>query len=63
MIKSPCYKCEKRHKNCHSKCEDYADYRKQLQALKPEQKDDIYSSYLCNAIYRRRKIKNEKNRT
>lgn len=25
--KRPCYKCEKRHTNCHSHCEDYFGLR------------------------------------
>lgn len=25
-MKSPCYKCQERHVNCHSECEKYKEY-------------------------------------
>lgn len=28
--KAPCLKCEERHPNCHSTCEKYVSYRKDL---------------------------------
>lgn len=27
MNKSPCYKCQERHTNCHSECEKYKEYQ------------------------------------
>lgn len=26
-MKCPCYKCERRQVGCHSKCDDYKEYR------------------------------------
>lgn len=68
MIKeSPCYNCEKRvanaEYNCHQDCTEYLDYRNQLSNLNKQQRDDVYSSYISKTIYRKKKIKNEKNRT
>lgn len=66
MIESPCYNCKKRkvnaQYNCHTDCAEYLEYKKQLQSLRPEDRQNIYQSYICDAIYRKRKIKNEKNR-
>ncbi len=32
MIKGPCKDCEKRYVGCHSKCTEYVDFRKRLDA-------------------------------
>ena len=26
-MRNPCYKCEKRHQECHPECKEYADFR------------------------------------
>jgi hypothetical protein len=67
VINSPCKDCTKRnvseHYNCHHDCPEYIAYRAELERLNNEQKDDVYASYVINAVYRKRKMKNEKNRT
>ena len=35
-MKSPCYKCQKRHINCHSECEKYKEY-----SVKNEEKREL----------------------
>ena len=36
-ISSPCKNCEKRHIGCHSKCNLYIDYKKELAKIKKEE--------------------------
>lgn len=55
MIKSPCYKCEKRYPGCHAKCESYLTFRerKDKENLKMREdrgfsNPDMYGGY---AIY------------
>lgn len=33
MIKSPCFNCLNRAMSCHSKCEQYTDYRARIDDL------------------------------
>ena len=68
MIKdSPCYKCTNRkvtaNYNCHVDCEEYLMYKSKLNDLPKKDREDVYAAYINKAIYRRKKIKNEKNRT
>ena len=68
MIKeSPCHHCNKRvvsdNYNCHHDCAEYLSYREELANLNKEERDDVYQAYIVNAVYRKRKSKNEKNRT
>lgn len=30
-MKQPCHKCGRRHIGCHAGCEDYADYKAELE--------------------------------
>lgn len=32
MLNGPCFKCTKRRMNCHSECEDYISFKKELDA-------------------------------
>lgn len=63
---SPCHNCGKRNVtaeyNCHSDCKDYADYKVELAKKEKPIREQIYTSYIQKAIYKRRKKKNEKNR-
>lgn len=68
MIKeSPCRDCTKRNVtanyNCHHDCAEYLAYRAELAELNAQERNDIYSAYIVNAVYRKRKRKHEKNRT
>ena len=68
MVKdSPCRNCDKRVAtatyNCHHDCVEYLAYREELANLNKEERDNVYQSYIVNAVYRKRKCKNEKNRT
>lgn len=38
MIKVPCKGCTKRCLHCHSSCEQYAEYRKQIEAHRAREK-------------------------
>lgn len=65
-MECPCKDCTKRSVtvgyNCHSHCIDYDEYKAELAEKSKPERDDIYASYINKAIYKRRKIKNEKNR-
>ena len=67
MINSPCFKCEDRKVigdyNCHSHCERYAEYRKTIEENKRKQSDIAICNYMINSVQKKRKKKNEKNRT
>jgi hypothetical protein len=67
MKNSPCFKCEKRKVtadyNCHTDCPDYAEYRREIAEVKKKNDDSIFVNYMITSIQRRRKKKNEKNRT
>ena len=34
IIKSPCYKCERRHPACHDSCPDYGEFRRKNEEIK-----------------------------
>lgn len=65
---SPCYKggidCPKRQKNCHATCPDYALYDEdnKLRNLTARIDSDIID-YTIRTIMKKRRGKNEKNRT
>ena len=40
QTRSPCYKCENRHENCHSRCKDYKEW---LSFVRNVRKDKDYS--------------------
>lgn len=67
MKNSPCYKCEKRKVtadyNCHTDCPDYAEYRREIDEAKKSKGENVYVNYMINSVQRRKKKKNEKNRT
>lgn len=64
IMDSPCYNCDRRvatsEYNCHSDCEDYANYKKELSTVSNCKKEDVYSAYIEKAIYRRRMAKHER---
>lgn len=37
MLRYPCQGCNERHKMCHGKCQEYNDYKTQLDKLKKEE--------------------------
>ena len=51
MIQSPCKDCPNRHLKCHSECQKYQDYRKNLEAekslIKLEKEIDTYQKIAC----------------
>lgn len=55
MVISPCKDCEDRQVGCHAKCEKYRLYKQELDGLKKSDKQDVYLSYMVNAIYKRSK--------
>ncbi len=57
---SPCYHCERRHKLCHSDCEDYALYRKAVEEFANNKKSDVYTNYIVSLLRKRKREKNEK---
>lgn len=57
---SPCYKCTKRSAACHSLCEDYKEYRSEVdennQKIKSVRDHELsYSNYKREIIYKMRK--------
>ena len=44
--RSPCYDCSGRHTGCHSECEDYANYRRRIEAISKEQKKETVLNYI-----------------
>ena len=66
MLKdSPCWNCTRRKVtsdyNCHSDCLEYKKYKDELMSLPQDNRNEIYAAYIANAIYKKRKKKNEKN--
>lgn len=63
----PCNKdngdCTKRHINCHSDCQDYKDWRAELDELNEvKNRESDYNAYRIQFILKRSKEKNEKSR-
>lgn len=56
---APCKDCKDRHVGCHSKCEKYLEYKKELQKAKHQEKinkkieDDIW--YGINMVIKGRR--------
>ena len=49
-----CYHCQDRHQGCHSECEKYAEYRKQVdQARQAEHKDSFIRAVFYERSTRR----------
>ena len=49
-MKAPCLNCEDRTITCHSECEKYKDYIKQLAAYKEKEKANLLDGYIFDAI-------------
>ena len=49
-MKAPCLNCEDRTITCHSECEKYKDYTKQLAAYKEKEKANLLDGYIFDAI-------------
>lgn len=67
MIKCPCYKCERRNAttsyNCHSDCEDYKQYRAEIESKKVDNKAEIDTlDYIVCNIKKQKEHRNAKNR-
>lgn len=59
-----CYKCDKRHKNCHSHCEDYLTERKALDEYNAKQRqiklnNQIFNDIKSDAIFKTKKRYNK----
>lgn len=62
MIKeSPCFNCTKHNTtaehNCHEDCVSYLLYKQELEELRKLRMDDVYTEYIVNAVYRKRRKK------
>lgn len=49
--KSPCYKCERRSINCHSNCDEYIDFRVDMDeynkmVYKTKEKNRVMEDYI-----------------
>lgn len=64
--KTPCYKCTDRYAGCHSKCEKYADWKKEVEVQRESERtfrnmdkrdfrQEIFTSSKKNKIVRERK--------
>lgn len=67
MRECPCFRngdCDKRHKDCHSICDEYKKWREEADREKAMRADTegAYLSYICPKINQRRKQKNAKSR-
>ena len=56
--KSPCYNCEERHDLCHSHCEKYLSYRKELDGYnevvrRSKEENNRLNSYEISKMKRR----------
>ena len=49
-MKAPCLNCEDRTITCHSECEKYKDYTKQLAAYKEKEREKLLDGYIFDAI-------------
>lgn len=60
--KPPCYKCGKRHSNCHSTCPEYCDWQKERQEMLEERRkaQDLSRKLTDAEIQRHLKIKHKK---
>lgn len=57
--KSPCYKCEAREPGCHGKCEKYAEWRENHEALRTARWEAIKDP-ARSVLIENRKTRNEK---
>lgn len=44
MIKCKCKGCEHRHPHCHKDCEDYAEFKKEVEKRNKARKQAVYDS-------------------
>lgn len=56
----PCYKCEKRSASCHGSCEDYKEYKSQIQSIsdirrEAHDKADLVNGFEYDIITKMRK--------
>lgn len=56
--KAPCKNCEKRKLHCHSNCEDYQAFKKQIEdeSKKIKDKRDKYDDLIYGGLRHRRKV-------
>ena len=45
---STCLKCKKRYVGCHSECEDYLEYRRQLEAYYKERHKTLVADWTAD---------------
>lgn len=59
-MNSPCYQCEDRKLNCHSKCNQYKSFKDSLSKNREYEKDKQYHTYLKEkggAIWRMKHVR------
>jgi len=57
-MKSPCYRCERRHELCWNDCEEYRQYRDQVDAARHN-----YEQVLTAELYERDRAHRNKKKT
>lgn len=60
MIEAPCLDCVDRHVGCHSTCDKYIQFKKDLNAMKQcadviRRKERTYAAYKVPKIYKMRR--------
>ena len=48
-MKVPCFNCELRTQNCHSRCDDYKEYRKEVDKVREKRRNHSEEAYLYRA--------------
>lgn len=53
-IKTPCKACEKRCLGCHANCEEYKQFRKDIEEQKKQEKTEYHPNY--HRYYKKRPV-------
>lgn len=59
-MKQPCHKCGRRHIGCHAGCEDYADYKAELERQREYTKKFQYIDPMNQTHEQEKKNRNRK---
>lgn len=57
-MNNSCYNCKNRHTLCHSHCETYKAYLKELDVIKRNKSDEMSEYSRVKRKYNRRKVNN-----
>ena len=49
-MKVPCFNCELRTQNCHSRCDDYKEYRKEVDKVREKRRNYSNDAYLYRSL-------------